>query len=331
MIRITLLAEQNCVLSGLAASTEFFNLCNIFLPHLEGSVQESYFHTEIVTVNGKRVSSFGGIPIQPSRSIREVQKTDLILIPSFQPTVVPLQSISERILEWIEHHYKKHAKIAAISAGAFVLAETGLLNHKKATTNWLFLREFKSRYPEVRLQPQQIITEDSGLICTASNNFTADLCAYFIKQMGFHELAAKFSKGMMLHPSWEHQSPWTIFGIQKNHNDREILQAQEWMEENHAEVGYIDAIAEQFSISPRHFKRRFKKATGDAPLTYLQRLRVEAAKCKLESTQDTIDEITWLVGYEDINSFRRLFKKHTGLSPRAYRTRFSNTNDVNLS
>jgi len=330
MIRITLLAEQNCVLSGLAASIEFFNLCSIFLPYLQENFRESHFHTEIVTENGKLVSSFGGIPIQPTKSIHDVLQTDLILIPSFQPTVEPLRSMSGKILEWIRHHYQRRAKVAAISAGAFVLAETGLLNGKKATTNWLFLREFKSRYPEVRLKPQQIITEDSGLMCTASNNFTADLCAYYIKQLGFHELAAKFSKGMMLHPSWENQSPWVIFEVQKNHNDRNVLQVQGWMEENHADIGYIDSVAERFSMSPRHFKRRFKRATGDSPLTYLQRLRVEAAKRRLESTQDTIDEITYLVGYEDTNSFRRLFKKHTGLSPRQYRTRFSNTNDVNL-
>jgi transcriptional regulator GlxA family with amidase domain len=330
MIKVTLFADQHCVMSGIAASIEFFNLCNYFWHRTRGHDSDPLFHTEIVTKTGAPVSAFGGIPIQPSRAISEVRATDLILIPSFQPDITPVLDDSKAVVAWLKDHHQRHAKIGAISAGAFILAETGLLNNRISTTNWLFLEQFKDRYPEVRLKPQQVLTEDGGLMCTASNNFTVDLCTYFIKQQGFKELAAKFSKGLMLDPNWEDPSPWTIFDVQKKHNDKEILKAQEWMEENYSEIKYIDMIAHKISFSPRHFKRRFKKTTGDPPLTYLQRLRVEAAKHRLEATEDTISDITWRVGYDDTNSFRRLFKKHTGFSPKEYRHKFSETNHINL-
>jgi len=330
MIRVTLLAGQNCVLSGLSAAIEFFNLCNLLLPHIHKEVRAPYFFTEIVTPDGRPVSSFGQIRIDPSRSIHEIQRTDLILIPSFQPSVDGVLDKATPLIEWIERHYRHNAKIGAISGGVLILAETGLLNGKIATTNWLFLRQFESRYPEVRLRPQQILTEECGLMCTASNNFTVDMCTYFIKQIGLDEMAAKFSKGLMLEPKWQHQSPWMIFDIQKKHNDSQILKAQLWMEKNFAGIASIDPIAEKTGISPRHFKRRFKRATGDSPLGYLQRLRVEAAKHLLETTEETVNEITWRVGYEDINSFRRLFKRLTGLCPKEYRQRFSQTADLYL-
>ncbi len=327
MTRITLLAEPDCVFSGLSAAVEFFKLCNLYLSYPNIETPQTHFRAEIVTSKGREVPSFGGIPIPASGSIQDVRQTDLILIPSFQPTLELLYEISRDVLEWIRYHYERGARIGAVSAGAFLLAETGLLNGRIATTNWLFLRQFKTRYPEIKLKPQRIITEDKGLICTSSNNYTADLCAYFLRNVGYQELAAQFSKGMMLHPNWDQESPWTIFEVQKKHHDHKILEAQQWMEDNYSRIRSIDAVADRCSISPRHFKRRFKEATGDSPLNYLQRLRLEVAKYRLETTRDAFHDITWLVGYEDMNSFRRLFRKHTGLSPKEYRMRFSNIID----
>ncbi len=128
---------------------------------------------------------------------------------------------------------------------------------------------------------------------------------------------------MLIDQERQSQTPYIIYNFQKDHSDSQILQAQLWLEKNYAEKISMDTLAKQVGLSPRHFKRRFKQATDESPLSYLQHIRVEIAKKKLENTMDTVNEITWKVGYEDINSFRRLFKKHAGLSPKGYRNKFS--------
>jgi transcriptional regulator GlxA family with amidase domain len=114
-----------------------------------------------------------------------------------------------------------------------------------------------------------------------------------------------------------------IHGFWKNHAGGQVLKAQRWMEENYSQKVSIDDLARDLGISPRQFARRFKHATGETPVAYLQHLRIENAKKRLETTLDTVNEITWHVGYEDINSFRRLFIKHTGLAPREFRNKFA--------
>jgi len=218
--------------------------------------------------------------------------------------------------------FEKNVVIAAMCTGVFLLAETGLLDGRIATTNWQFIDVFRKNYPRVKLKPQLILTEDNGLICSAATTAFYYLCLSVIEKYGSRELISKCSKSLLLDQNKPLQSPYIIFHNRKNHQDDQVREAQNIMERNYSENVKIDTIAENVGISPRHFKRRFRAATGHSPLNYLQQLRIEIAKNNLEMTQDTIDSITYQVGYEDSNSFRKLFKRHTGLSPKQYRDKF---------
>jgi transcriptional regulator GlxA family with amidase domain len=312
-------------MTSISGSIDAFAIANLWYQlgskHREACAP--LFCWDIVTTNGEPVQGYGRVAIQPHGSIHDVDSTDFILIPGFLPPLEFIGNIPTELKTWLRYWHNKKTLIGATCTGTFLLAETGLLDGKIATTNWSFARYFQKLYPKVRLKPERILTEDGGLICSGATTSFLDLCLYLIEKFGSDELSARCSKSLLIEPSRRSQSPYFIFDYQKNHADKKVLEAQIHMEEKFTANISVEALASNLGFSPRHFKRRFKSATGDSPLTYLQRIRIEAAKQKLESTMDSVNEITWQVGYEDSNSFRRLFKKYTGLSPREYRDRFT--------
>jgi len=327
MPKITLIAKSNCFISGVTGAADVFAVAN-----LQGAATnelESPFDIQIASVSGQPVSGFGNLQITPHISIGGVDDTDFILIPGLLP-MFDLQSQNSRtLIKWLRDHYNKGTLIGSVCTGAFMLAETGLLDGKAATTNWQFKDLFKQSYPDVDLQIQRLIVEDRGLVSSGAATAYLDLCLYIIEKFSSKDLAASCSKSLLINPNRKAQSPYMIFSSQKNHGDTAILDAQKWMEDYYSNVVLIDEIAEKFGMSPRNFKRRFKNATGDTPINYLQRVRIESAKKQFETTRKTVSEITYTVGYEDSNSFRKLFKKYTSLSPNVYRKRFSRISRAN--
>ncbi len=320
---ISILALKDCLSSGVTGIVDTLNIANLLWMTSPESKGQPLFKTEIISVSGEPVIANGGIALFPEKSIDDVKQTDLIMIPAM---LLPFDLKSENVrtaIEWLKKSYTKGTILASTCTGSFLLAETGLLNGKTATTNWHFGNMFKKNYPEVNLRIDKIVTEDQDLICSGAASAFLNLCLYFIKRFGSNRLASICSKTLLIDPDKQSQSPYMLHDFWKNHLDNQILSAQNWMENNFHNKISIDDIAEQAGISPRHFKRRFKKATNETPLAYLQHLRIEKAKQLLESSLETINEITWQVGYEDINSFRRLFKKNTGMSPKEFRNKFS--------
>jgi transcriptional regulator GlxA family with amidase domain len=325
MATITLLAENNCVASAIAGSSDAFSVANLWWQYLNKDNDGPLFETEIVTLDGRPVIAHGGITLSPSRPAHDIEKTDLILLPAFLPPFDFKTERIEAICEWTRKNYFDGKKIASTCTGTFLLAETGLLDSRIATTNWQFADSFRQQYPQVNLQFDRILTEDAGLYCTGAATAFMSLCLHLIETYGSPDLASRCAKALLVDTDRQSQLPYMVYDFWKNHSDYQILKAQRWMEKKYDSKFSIDTVAETVGISPRHFKRRFKTATGDTPLAYLQRLRIENAKRFLERTRETVNEITWKIGYEDINSFRRLFIKHTGMSPKDYRNKFSPT------
>jgi transcriptional regulator GlxA family with amidase domain len=304
---------------------EAFSIANLWYRTQVKDKQDKtpLFSCNLVSLDGKAVEGYGGVPIHPHGSIHEVDATDFILIPAFLPPLDFIGKVPGEFISWIRRRHADNTLIGTTCTGTFLLAETGLLNGTEATTNWAFARYFKKLYPGIRLKPEKILSVDNGLICSGATTSFLDMCLYLIKKFGSADLASLCSKSLLVEPGRRSQSPYFIFDFPKNHTDGKVLEAQAHMEKYFSKTFSLDDLALNLGISPRHFKRRFKRATGDSPLAYLQRLRIEAAKQKLELTQETVNEITCQVGYEDSNSFRRLFRKCTGLSPREYRERFA--------
>jgi transcriptional regulator GlxA family with amidase domain len=269
------------------------------------------------------VTAHGGFHVHADKSIRDVTETDMIFIPPFLPHVDPMPKSLDAFLSWAVARHRGGTPVAAMCTGTFVLAESGLLDGRLATTNWYFTRLFRQRYPRVRLQTDRMLTEEAGLICSGASTAVFHLGLFVIERFGSPQLAATCAKALLVDPNQSSQMPYMISDFSKGHQDRTIGRAQRWMEARFGEPITIEAVSRAVGLSPRHFKRRFKSATGETPITYLQRVRIEAAKDKLEHSRESVNDITWQIGYEDSSTFRRLFKKHTGLSPRAYRDKFS--------
>jgi transcriptional regulator GlxA family with amidase domain len=325
MAHITLLAYKNCSMAGISGLIDAFDIANKWqsVKKLENSDKKSLFDWDIVSVDGKQVECSNKILITPNASINQIKQTDIIIVPGFIAPLDFIGKIPEKIKDWIKKWNDKNIFICSTCTGSFFLAETGILNKKTATTNWLFADYFKKLYPEVTLKPELMLTTDKNIICTGATTSYFNLSLYLIEKFSSQNIASYCSKTLLIDPSKQSQSPYMIFEFQKNHCDEAVLKAQTFLEENYSKPVSIENLASELGISLRHFMRRFKKATGDTPLLYLQKIRIEDAKQKLESTKNSIDEITRLVGYEDVNSFRKLFKKITGLLPGEYRKKFA--------
>lgn len=322
MPKISFWVAEGALFSSVTMLIDALSIANLWQRSFTGQKQHNLFQTEILTTDGAPVEAYGGLPVMPQRAVEEAARTDCLIISPFLPNVTPMPWGLDILARWIRALRRRQTPIATSCTGTFILAEMGLLDGKTATTNWQYARMFQKRYPKVRLCPQYIMTEDDGLLCTGAATAVYHLALYLIRRFGSHKLACATSKSLLVDPNRNSQVPYVLSLPLKHHGDAQVLKAQQFIEENYAEIDTIDAVASKVGISPRHFKRRFKSATGELPLKYLQQIRIDAAKEKLETTRDTIEEITCAVGYSDVSSFCRLFKQYTEISPGAYREKF---------
>lgn len=323
MAKISFIGADGCGFSGISGLIDSFTIANLWHSANTGKKTESLFEMQILSPDGKAFCVNGGFQITPDGSFMDVKQTDLVIIPAFLPNVELLRENAKDLLDWITTRYEQGVSIAALCTGTFVLAETGLLDGRLATTNWIFARLFRRRYPKVLLKPERILTQDKGLICSGAVSAFYNLGLHLIETFGSSELASQCSKALLVDSSRVSQASYAIFNVYKGHGDDGILKAQQWMETHLTENMSMENLAGQVGISPRHFIRRFKKATGESPLNFLQQMRIETAKKILETRPDTVDAITQSIGYENSSTFRKLFKKYTGLSPREYRNKFT--------
>lgn len=321
MANITILAVEKCASSSITGLVDALAVADLWWGILGN--RGPLFNCKIVTVDGEPVVANCSIEIKPDCSIHEAGGSDVIVLPGFLPPFDFSTKRMEKIRCWLKERHALGERIAAICTGTFVLAETGLLEGLPATTNWQFAGDFRRRFPEIDLRVDEILTEASGLICTGAASSFLNLCLKMIEEYGSSELASLCSKSLLIDPERRSQAPYMLHDFFKSHADSRILKAQQLMEGSLGGPVSIDGIASEVSLSPRHFKRRFKSATGDSPLAYLQNLRVETAKKHLEGGKDSVNEIAFRVGYEDVNSFRKVFKKIAGMSPKDYRNKFS--------
>lgn len=279
----------------------------------------------------KTVDFHGGLfSVRPHAHIRTIRKTNLIIIPSLNHQYELAVQKNKPVIDWINRKYTEGAEVASICTGAFLLASSGLLNGKTCSTHWAFAESFKTLFPDINLQTDRLITDEHGIYTNGGAFSFLNLIIYLVEKYFDRKTAIFCAKVFQIEIDRQTQSPFIIFTGQKNHGDDVIRKAQDYLEKNVHERISMEKLSQRFSVGRRNFDRRFIKATGNTPVEYVQRVRIEAAKKALEATRKNINEVMFGVGYTDVKAFREVFKKITGMSPLEYRNKF-NKDSMNLS
>ena len=285
--------------------------------------KEQLFKIQLAGVS-KQVDFFDGIfSVRPQTNVSAIEKTNLIIIPSLNHNYQKVVKGNKQLIDWIEQQYKHGAEVAAICTGAFMLASTGLLDGKSCSTHWTAADSFRLMFPKVKLQPDKLITDENGIYTNGGAFSFLNLIIYLVEKYFDRQTAIFCSKVFQIEMDRKSQSAFTIFTGQKLHGDEMVAKAQTHLERNLHEKISIEALSARFPVGRRNFDRRFIKATGNTPIEYSQRVKVESAKKAFETSRKTINEVMYEVGYSDNKAFREVFRKITGMSPIAYKAKYN--------
>jgi len=321
MKHISILVPRGAVaLSCIEGPFILFNKVNEFLI---GAGKNALFQVQLVGLNSDEQVYDRLFKVSPDITINQLKKTDLIIIPAVNGDMNKVIEVNNKFIPWINKQHEQGAEVASLCVGAFILAATGLLEGKKCSTHWSMAETFKQLFPEVELVSDKIITDEKGIYSSGGANSFWNLLLYLLEKYTSREMAILFSKYYEIEIDRFSQSQFIMFNGQNAHNDEHIKKAQDFIEKNVADKISIQDLAAKFAIGRRNFERRFKKATNNTPVEYIQRVRIEAAKKSLEASRKNVTEVMYDVGYSDTKAFRTVFKKITGLSPIDYRNKYS--------
>jgi len=319
MKHISILPLYDATIHSIDSAYQLFNRVNDFMRY-QG--RPALYEVSIVGDRKETVLSGGVYRVTADKTIDEIQKTDIIILPLLCGGFDKAIEQNQVYTDWIVKQ-RAVAEIVCLCSGSFYLASTGLLDGKKCAVHWGALRDFQNRFPNVISVGDQIITDEDGIYTCAGNFSYLSLLIYIIEKHAGRETAILAAKMFQIEMDRKTQAPFAILTANKMHGDHNILEVQTWIETNPREPFTIDSICEKFSFGKRTFERRFKKLTGNSLLEYAQRVRVEQVKRELESSRKTINEIVQQAGYNDVDAFRRLFKKYTTLTPFEYRKKYN--------
>ncbi|MCF6407486.1 helix-turn-helix domain-containing protein [Chitinophaga filiformis] len=307
-------------LSSIVGAYKIFTRAN---EYWKGTGKKELFKIELAGIS-KEVDFYGGLfTVKPHCHISAIGKADLIIIPSLNHNYHKAVKGNQLLIDWIAKQYKAGAEIASICTGAFMLASSGLLDGKNCSTHWAAADSFRSMFPEVHLQADKLITDENGIYTNGGAYSFLNLIIYLVEKYYDRQTAIYCSKVFQIEIDRQSQSAFTIFTGQKLHGDEMIKKAQAYIENNLQEKISVEDLSSKFAIGRRNFDRRFIKATGNTPVEYSQRVRIESAKKAFENTRKTINEVMYEVGYSDIKAFREVFRKITGMSPLEYRNKYN--------
>lgn len=291
-----------------------------------GPRAQAPFRVEIVGEASGPLGLASGVPISVQRAVETIEATDIVIVPSILLRPGGWQKGRyRRLVEWIRLMHHRGAAICSACSGIFLLAETGLFDGKDATVHFAYARAFSSSYPEVAIHPERTLVISGlreELVSSGASTTWHDLVLYLIARFAGATTAQDVARMFALQWHEHGLMPYIVFEGRTDHGDGEIESAQRWLRDHFAVANPVEEMIKRSKLAERTFKRRFVRATGLTPIAYVQRLRIEDAKRRLERTEAPVDEVGWRVGYEDPAFFRRLFKRTTGVSPGAYRKRF---------
>jgi transcriptional regulator GlxA family with amidase domain len=320
MKHISILIPKGAILGSLEGSRQLLTQVNNFLA-LKGA--PPIFKVQLVGLTHETKLCGGAFTANAQLLISDVKETDLIIIPALDGDIQQAIDDNKELIPWIVKQYKNGAEVASLCLGAFLLASTGLLDGKKCATHWMAENSFRKMFPDVNLVTERVITDEHGIYSSGGAFSYTNLILYLIEKYAGRELAVLSAKVFALNIERKDQLSFVIFQGQKDHDDDSVKKAQEFIEKNFQDKITIDQLSSMLALSRRNLERRFKKATSNSVVEYMQRVKVEAAKMSLESSRENVNEVMYKVGYTDSKAFRTTFKKITGLSPIEYRNKYN--------
>lgn len=324
-LHVSLVATPDAQVSPLSGLFEVLNAFAL-LAAFEPDVPVRPFEVEIVAPSKDDTRGASGLPLGAHRTHEEVERTDIAIVPLMM--VAGAEWVPGRypaLVEWLRRMRAGGARLCSACTGVLLLAETGLLDGGDATIHWAFAPTFERNFPDVRLRTREVLVtsgERPEFVMTGGVTSWHDLALYLIASYVGPSAAHSMARLMMLQWHADGQAPYAGFAPSEDHGDALVLEVQRWLRGNYAVANPVEEMVRRAGLPRRSFERRFAKATGFAPIAYVQALRIEEAKRRLERTSAPVEDISIDVGYENAAFFRRLFKRATRLTPAAYRRRF---------
>lgn len=322
LVNITILVFDNALAAAVMGINDLLFVAGGIYARRQGLTAENRFQLRIASGDGGAVKTINQLSVAPHCAIEDIPYSDVYLVPSIAGDIELALANNRHIVDALKQAASAGSLVGSHSNGSFFLAEAGLLDHKKATTFWDNVELFRSRYPRVDLQPDQLLVHEENVLCDAGGSSWFDLGLYLVELFCDHQTARETARYFMV--DLERSRQWSLSPLvsKQRHSDPAILEVQQWMQQHYAERITMEDVGKKFGFSSRSLVRRFKLATGVTPLNYLQEVRLDAASKLLVQSNRSLDDITHSIGYEDISSFIRLFKRRTNYSPSNYRARF---------
>ena len=307
-------------ISSIAGAYKIFTRANVLW---QQKTDKALFKIQLAGISTEVTFHEGLFSVRPQVDIAGIEHTDLVIIPSLNHNYETGIKANQPIITWLKKQYTSGAQIASICTGAFLLAATGILDGKNCSTHWAFTDLFRRLFPKVKLKPDLLITDEYELYTNGGAYSFLNFMIYLVEKFYDRPTAIYCSKVFQIQMDRNNQSEFSIFTGQKLHDDEVIKEAQTYIESKLDEKISVDQLSSKFALGRRNFDRRFLKATGNSPLEYAQRVKIEAAKKAFENTRKSISEVMYEVGYSDQKAFRDVFRKITGLSPLEYRDKYN--------
>ncbi|TGE05444.1 GlxA family transcriptional regulator [Hymenobacter fodinae] len=320
MKQISILVPKGAILGSIEGPRLVFTEVNALLRRMG---KPALFHVQLVGLEAATSVCGGRYTVATDAVLTEVAKTDLVIIPAVDGDPEQALENNRALLPWIVQQYQSGAEVASLCLGAFLLAATGLITGRQCTTHWAAANDFRRLFPEVELREDRLITDEHGIYSSGGAFSYLNLVLYLIEKYASREMAVICAKVFQIDIERVSQSAFVVFNGQKEHEDEPIKKAQAYIEANYQEKITVDQLASMLALGRRNLERRFKKATSNSVVEYIQRVKMEVAKNSLESTRENVNEVMYHVGYTDPKAFRLTFKRVTGLSPKQYRSKYS--------
>lgn len=319
-MKVAVLNFEGAVASSVSGPYDMFSKVESISQSM-GVKSKTFFQVDIV--NSNLLAACKPFNIIGNVAVNNKRQYDLIMIPAMHPDlIVEILQRETEMIKWIQRQHEKGAEVASMCLGAFISASAGLLNGKKATTHWMGAASFRQMFPKVKLEDDKVII-DEGRIYSSGGAFAfTSLIIYLVEKFCGRDMAFAAAKVFMIHVHNTSQHSFAIFNLQRNHEDPEIGRIQDFIEKNYDGLLTINGLAEKFNMSSRTFIRKFTTITGNTPLEYIQRVRVEAAKRFFEKGKLSVEQVCMEVGYGDFGFFRNIFKRLTGITPQEYKKKY---------